>query len=390
MGRTKAPHFFVLILSFNNGHYVLIIIMKFATNQFFVKFFLILLLIFPSLGFCSEGEVQDAKTKYNIGFNQIKQNDGGFLSIFYPTYDKEAIVKKGIFNLSIANDAKPEKGNSHLIIISHGSGGSPWVHYDLAHRLVESGFIVALPQHYNDNYINHSEPGPKSWRRRPKEVSNAIDLLALNKEFSPLIDFNSIGIFGGSAGGHTALSMAGGKWSETNFRDYCLKNIKEDFSSCVGFSTILKKNIADNFKLALAKTIIKQNFSNRTIQEDSDKRIKASIAMVPFAADFIPQSLKQPKVPLGIIIARKDINQKPEFHVLAIAKACDTNCEIILDMQEAGHGAMLSPLPSFRKNSIEDLLLSDPKSFDREKMIPIINNKIVDFFERHLLKNDAN
>jgi len=169
-----------------------------------------------------------------------------------------------------------------------------------------------------------------------------------------------------------------------------LKNIKEDFSSCVGFSTILKKNIADNFKLALAKTIIKQNFSNSAIQEDSDKRIKASIAMVPFAADFIPESLKQPKVPLGFIIARKDINQKPEFHVLAIAKACDTNCEIILDMQEAGHGAMLSPLPPFRKNSIEELLLSDPKNFNREKMIPIINNKIVDFFERHLLNTAAN
>lgn len=360
--------------------------MYYFTKRLFAKLFLqIFLCFFSASAFGAEFESQNINEKYSIGFTQLKQNDDGLLTIFFPTYGKQSLIKRGVFNLSIANDAPPIKGNSHLIIISHGSGGSPWVHYDLARALVQRGFIVAIPQHFHDNYINHSEPGPQSWQRRPKEVSDSIDLLSNDNKFSSLIDFNSIGIFGGSAGGHTALSFAGGKWSDENFRNHCLKNIKEDFSSCVGFNTLLNNKLTDNFKIFLAKKIIKQKFSDNTIHEYSDPRIKASIAMVPFAADFIPKSLSTPKIPLGLIIARKDINQKPQFHVLAITNSCKTNCEILLDLENAGHGAMLSPIPPFKKGSIEQTLLSDPIGFDREIMIPKINNSIIDFFENHLL-----
>jgi predicted dienelactone hydrolase len=66
-------------------------------------------------------------------------------------------------------------GNGRLIFISRGSGGSPWVHTDLARALVTRGFKVALPQHQGDNYLDDSAPGPESWIKRPIEVSRAID-----------------------------------------------------------------------------------------------------------------------------------------------------------------------------------------------------------------------
>src|SRR5438309_130883 len=103
----------------------------------------------------------------NMGFTRLSQEDGGTTTIFYPTGAEEAPVSQGPFRLSWANEGAPLEGNGRLIVISHGSGGSPWVHTDLARSLVRHGFVVAIPQHFADNYLDGSEPGPASWKRRP-------------------------------------------------------------------------------------------------------------------------------------------------------------------------------------------------------------------------------
>jgi predicted dienelactone hydrolase len=110
----------------------------------------------------------------------------------------------------LAEQAAPVRGNGRLVVISHGSGGSPWVHADLARSLVEAGFVVAMPQHRGDNYRDDRDPGPDSWTLRPQEVSRAIDAVAQDPRFAPLLKLDKVGMYGMSAGGHTALSMAGG------------------------------------------------------------------------------------------------------------------------------------------------------------------------------------
>jgi predicted dienelactone hydrolase len=113
----------------------------------------------------------------------------------------------------------PARGNGRLIVMSHGSGGSPWVHSDLARTLVDMGFVVAVPEHRGDNVKDHSTPGPESWRRRPAEVSRAIDAVAQDSRFKPLLALDKVGVYGMSAGGHTALSLAGGRWSPAHFKE---------------------------------------------------------------------------------------------------------------------------------------------------------------------------
>jgi predicted dienelactone hydrolase len=191
----------------------------------------------------------------NLGFTQITQRDGGNTTVFYPTSAAESRVTQGPFVLSWAKDASPAKGNGRLVVISHGSGGSPWVHTDLARELVAHGFVVALPQHQGDNYLDPSSPGPESWVKRPYEVSKAIDLVANDPRLSAHLSLDSIGVFGGSAGGHTALSLAGGEWSPARFRDHCDRNIEVDFSSCVGFTTLLNGNWFDGIKVWVARRI---------------------------------------------------------------------------------------------------------------------------------------
>jgi hypothetical protein len=88
---------------------------------------------------------------------------------------------------------------------------------------------------------------------------------------------------------------------------------------------------------------------------------------------------------LGLVIADKGVDQVPKFHAEKILEACAPRCELVMRLPDAGHGAMLSPMPPLPAGSIGDKLLSDPASFDRDKIVPKIDRRVVDFFVRHLV-----
>src|SRR5256885_8208325 len=131
--------------------------------------------------------------------------------VFYPSSAEEKTLKRGPLTLQFAPQGTPVRGNGRLVVVSHGSGGSPWVHSDLARALVENGFVVAAPEHRGDNYKDMSAVGPESWKRRPAEVSRAIDALGQDARFAPLLALDKDGLYGVVAGGHTARSHAGGR-----------------------------------------------------------------------------------------------------------------------------------------------------------------------------------
>ena len=305
------------------------------------------------------------------------------MTVFYPTAQAEQPQKKGPFEFSLSTNAQPESGLHRLVVISHGSGGSPWVHVDLARTLVDNGFVVVMPEHQHDNYKDPSDPGPNSWKLRPTEVSRAIDQVGQDALLGPVTSTEKVAVYGGSAGGHTALSLAGGVWSPARFRDHCEAHMAEDFSSCVGFITRLTGGWLDGIKMQAAKVVIRWRFSDATPYSHQDRRISAVIAAVPFAADFDLSTLVKPKIPLGLILAGQDINQIPRFHGQAVQKICQT-CVTIADIPQAGHGMMLSPLPPLgAADSIAFQLLSDPPGFDRSQL-PALHQKVADFFKLHL------
>lgn len=320
----------------------------------------------------------------SMGHVDLPQGDGGTTTVFYPTEAVESPVQKGPFRLAWAEDALPRRGNGRLVVISHGSGGSPWVHADLARVLVERGFTVALPQHAGDNVQDPAEPGPASWARRPIEVSQAIDRVAADSRLAPHLRLDAVGVFGGSAGGHTALSLAGGAWSPSRFRDHCLRHIEQDFSSCVGFLMLRRGDGLDAIKTWAARLVIRARFADETPQRHTDPRVAAVVAMVPFAADFDPESLRRPVVPLGLVIADQDVNQVPRFHVETVRAACEPRCEVLARLAEAGHGAMLSPLPPLEPGSVGERLVGDPASFDRAAALPPLHAAIAAFFAGRL------
>ncbi|MDP1955658.1 MAG: dienelactone hydrolase [Polaromonas sp.] len=320
-----------------------------------------------------------------MGFTELPGlQDDGPVTVFYATAGEGQRVQRGPFALQLDQQGPPVRGNGRLVIISHGSGGSPWTYTDLARNLVNDGFIVALPRHRGDNSTDPSSPGPDSWKQRPAEVSRAIDAVARDQRLAPLLALDKVGMYGMSAGGHTALSLAGGRWSPAQLARHCEAHIADDFHTCVGLTTRLTGGMLDGLKKSVALGVISQKFSDATWQVHADPRIRAVVAGVPLAADFDMASLATPTVPLGLVTARQDKWLVPKFHSDRVLQACKS-CELVADLPTGGHGALLSPPPPADALSplARDLLL-DPPGFDRSQL-PAVDRKITAFFRKHLL-----
>jgi predicted dienelactone hydrolase len=274
------------------------------------------------------------------------------------------------------------RGNGHLIVLSHGTGGAPWVHADLATRLVNAGFVVAFPEHQGDNYKDMSKAGPASWKLRPMEVSHAIDTVARDPRFKTLLSFDQVGMYGMSAGGHTALSLAGGKWSPAAMRDHCEEHLDDDFPSCVGVALQLSGGAFDGIKKFTARHVIRWRLTDTQSYGHTDPRIRAIVAEVPYSVDFDMATLAKPQVPLGIVQAGQDQWLTPRYHSARVLKAC-TTCELVADLPTAGHGSLMSPQPTMLTGTLATLL-ADPPGFDRALVAPT-HQRIVDFFRKHLL-----
>jgi predicted dienelactone hydrolase len=305
----------------------------------------------------------------------------GPVTVYYPTTAPARAERFGPFTLAVAIDAGAVAGNGRLVVISHGSGGSPWVFAELAGALVEAGFVVALPEHRDDNWRHDGRPGPDSWKLRPAEVSRAIDTLGRDARFAPLLALDRVGVYGMSAGGHTALTLAGGRWSEAGFRRHCEANLADDFNACVGLATRLTGGAFDGLKQAVALGVIRLRFRDETPQQHADARVAAVVAAVPYAADFEMASFAAPAVPLGLVTAARDAWLVPRFHSDRVLAAC-APCERIAELAEAGHGAYLAPLPPGLTGLVGDLL-NDPPGFDRA-VLAEVDRRIATFFVRHL------
>ena len=123
-----------------------------------------------------------------VGVTQLPPTKGdGPVTVFYPSSADDQPLQRGPFALQLALNGEARRGNGRLVVISHGSGGNPWVHSNLARTLVQAGFVVAMPVHHGDNAQDLSAPGPRSWKLRPLEVSRAIDAVAQDARLAPLL-----------------------------------------------------------------------------------------------------------------------------------------------------------------------------------------------------------
>lgn len=298
--------------------------------------------------------------------------------VFYAGIGQAAdIVRDGVrmhmgWDLPVAGSSAKRP----MIVLSHGSGGNPWQLSDLAKRLVQGGFVVAAPFHPGDNSRDHDHSTLTTWtnwQMRPTHLTSAIDAMARSGRWQVRTD--KVGVYGMSAGGHTALAMAGGKWSADNLRRHCNQHIRLDFKICTEGHGHLKGDWLDGLRIVRALANINHRMRDTTVYGHSDPRVAVVVAEVPALAEFDMKTLVGSNRAIGVVQALADQFIPPELHSGALLRAC-RQCVELASVPGAGHLSLLSP-------PVPPDASTDAPGFDR-RVVADVQMGVVAFFARHL------
>lgn len=243
----------------------------------------------------------------------------------------ETEERLGPFTLRVARDAAPGPAQA-LVVISHGSGGSPATHRELARFLATQGFIVAVPEHPGNNRTDNSRADTAGLLAdRPRDV-RAVAHWVLGGDggspFAALLERRDYAIVGHSLGAYTGLALAG------------------------GVPTSLPHQHAD--RLA------------RRIDVEPDPRVAGLVLLAPAVPWFrLRGSLAAVRIPILMIASYAD-EAAPYFVMCPIvednvADRARVDCRLV---EGASHYGFLSPWPErLRDPAIPPSL--DPPGFDR-------------------------
>lgn len=323
----------------------------------------------------------DAARQPNIGMSEWH---AGVLpvTLVYPTASAERSVTIGPFSIRVAPDAPPLPGHRPLIVISHGTGGSAVADHALAAALARAGFVVAQPLHQGDNYLDARDAGPVAFERRPSEVSAVIDDLARDPRWRQHLDLRKVGVHGMSAGGVTALSMAGAQWNLLTMVRHCNRHREADAGFCFQGAVTAEARadrvqryerarwVPDWFMPASTKTL----HGGRSVQSGEDPRpdprIESVSLAVPVAAIFTAESLARIRIPVFVVAAQDDQVLVPRFHAQRVLAYCRT-ASMMSPLAGAGHFDLLSPWP---QGVAQQVAATQPRgglpnpSFDRTQL----------------------
>ena len=219
-----------------------------------------------------------------------------------------------------------------------------------------TGFVVAQPLHRGDNFKDVSRAGPQAFESRPNEVRQTIDALAASPVWGPRLQLDRVGVHGMSAGGVTALSLAGAQWRLLDLIRHCNSHV-EDEAFCFNGALTPEQRAEREARFARARFVpsfflpeeVKALHGGRvpTPQKPDprpDTRIAAVTLAVPVAAPFTPESLARIPIPVGVVRAQQDQVLLPQWHTDHVLRYAGSS-ELLADLPGAGHFDVLWPWP---------------------------------------------
>lgn len=329
---------------------------------FFFKHLMVLFIM-------STSSAQVFGNTYQVGYQKIEVNSKETnekvpVSIVYPTEIPAVPVRFGSFELELAIGAPIAKGSFPLVVISHGSGGTNLGYRSIAFELVKKGFVVAMPLHPKNNYNDNSAEGTsKNWINRPKHIKAVIDSIAVDAKFSGSVDTKSVAIIGHSAGGYTALAVAGGVANTKHLYQLCIDAPKDNKVFCdIGGSIVPEKIVTEEIK------------------NTPDPRVKAIVMMAPVGVLFKSEdSLANVNTSMLLLRAEKDNQLIEPNHADAIAKNYKHKDKLTYrTIKNAGHYSFITPFPESMRGSFGEVG-EDPEGFDRKAFHKTLSKEIADF-----------
>lgn len=299
--------------------------------------------------------VQTIPARAQVGMTQFQVGNIP-VTLTYPTAAVSKPLEMEPFNIDVALNAPPRQAVHRLVVISHGTGGSALPDHALVRSLVMTGFVVAQPLHRGDNFKDVSRAGPLAFESRPNEVRQTIDALAASPVWGPRLQLDRVGVHGMSAGGVTALSLAGAQWRLLDLIRHCNSHV-EDEAFCFNGALTPEQRAEREARFARARFVpsfflpeeVKALHGGRvpTPQKPDprpDTRIAAVTLAVPVAAPFTPESLARIPIPVGVVRAQQDQVLLPQWHTDHVLRYAGSS-ELLADLPGAGHFDVLWPWP---------------------------------------------
>ncbi len=264
--------------------------------------------------------------------------------------------------------------NLPLIVISHGAGGGLTGHPDTAIALAKAGFIVAAVEHTGDNYKDQSYVGKGTQLvGRPRHIAQLIDYMLTAWPEHTQIDSSRIGIFGHSAGGFTALVLAGATPDLTTVAEHC-RRLPNDWGCNYVKSHGLDPNV-----------LAQQSH----IDWARDPRIKAAAIAAPaLGYTFEQNGLSPVKIPIAIWEAQHDNIVDDSATTIRHMLPGDTEYHLV---PNALHVSFLAPCDRLTRTIITVLhwfgtmdICEDRTGFDRTTFHQEFNKSIVVFYRKSL------
>ncbi|TAM03727.1 MAG: hypothetical protein EPN70_13450 [Paraburkholderia sp.] len=274
----------------------------------------------------------------------------------------------GPFSMRVALGATPQRGNGHLVVISHGSKGNHLGHRGTARELAAAGYVVAAPLHPYDNYLDDSQSGtPALWRDRPAHLSTVVDAVMLDPAFGPLLMPDACGVMGFSLGGYTALNLLGACASVHALVDHRRRH-PDDLLPVAPDDAALFPYELDAMLAAHPDALASEH----------DTRFKAAVLLAPLCALFRDTDLRAIDVPVSLYCAERDDVLREPYHAHRLA-ALLPRLKRFECVPLAGHFSFLTPFPGALHDKLPALALDAP-DFDRGAFHERLNRQVVSFF----------
>lgn len=303
---------------------------------------------------------------HDVGFRKIDNisKDRFSMAVLYPTSSKTKPTAFGPFTLNVAVAGTIKEGRFPLAIISHGSGSSGLSYKDIALSLVSHGFIVIMPSHPNNNYLNNSSEGKvENYVDRPKHISAAIDKVFSIPELSDHVDRQRIAVLGHSMGGYSALVVSG-----------AIATTKELIALCNDLPTLSDPYCASVIGNTLTKSV--------TVNS-KDNRITAQILMAPVGAAFLSKgAFDNVNIPTLLLVSEKDDQLTEKYNAQVIKNGLQHKGLLTFDViNNAGHYSFLTAYPDFLKEEL-GIIAQDPEGFDRAEFQENIGKKMAIYLHK--------
>ena len=124
------------------------------------------------------------------------------------------------FGTEAGREAPRREGRFPLVLVSHGAGGNAGQYGWIAARLAAAGYAVAIPNHPGSTSGDASAAEAVKLWKRPADLSAVLSAIEADPALS-WIDAERAAALGFSAGGYTALAVAGALIDPEKLAAFC-------------------------------------------------------------------------------------------------------------------------------------------------------------------------